>query len=201
MNPALLPFLLFAFVASITPGPTNILVFSNSARRGVSASVPMILGGCGGAALLVLVVGLGIGHTLAQHPDIQRVMAWAGALWLTRMAWQLFRSAPTQVEVGAAPAARPLGFTGAAGLQIVNPKTWVMGIAVVSLFAGHGADQTHDVALLSLVFFCVALPCMFLWACLGAAAARLLRSADWMKRFDRLMAVLLLGSAWWGFLG
>lgn len=201
MNPALLPFLLFAFVASITPGPTNILVFSNSARRGVSASVPMILGGCGGAALLVLVVGLGIGHTLAQHPDIQRVMAWAGALWLTRMAWQLFRSAPTQVDVGATPAAQPLGFTGAAGLQIVNPKTWVMGIAVVSLFAGHGADQTHDVALLSLVFFCVALPCMFLWACLGAAAARLLRSADWMKRFDRLMAVLLLGSAWWGFLG
>lgn len=201
MNPALLPFLLFAFVASITPGPTNILVFSNSARRGVSASVPMILGGCCGAALLVLVVGLGIGHTLAQHPDIQRVMAWAGALWLTRMAWQLFRSEPTQVDVGAAPAARPLGFTGAAGLQIVNPKTWVMGIAVVSLFAGHGADQTHDVALLSLVFFCVALPCMFLWACLGAAAARLLRSAAWMKRFDRLMAVLLLGSAWWGFLG
>ncbi|NWB64014.1 LysE family translocator, partial [Pseudomonas sp. F1002] len=34
MFPTLLPFLLFAFVASITPGPTNILVLSNSARYG-----------------------------------------------------------------------------------------------------------------------------------------------------------------------
>ena len=30
--PTFLPFMLFAFVASITPGPTNILVLSNSAR-------------------------------------------------------------------------------------------------------------------------------------------------------------------------
>lgn len=200
MNPALLPFLMFAFVASITPGPTNILVFSHSARRGVGASVPMILGGCGGAALLVLAVGLGIGHTLAEHPDLQRAMALAGALWLTRMAWQLFRAEPAGIETDGAPA-RQIGFVGAAGLQLVNPKTWVMGIAVVSLFAGHGDDRTHDVALLSLVFFCVAIPCMFAWAWLGAAAARLLRSPVWIRRFDRLMAVLLFGSAWWGFLG
>lgn len=31
----LLPFLLFAFVASITPGPTNILVLANSQHFGV----------------------------------------------------------------------------------------------------------------------------------------------------------------------
>lgn len=45
-----LPFLLFAFVASITPGPTNLLVFSNSARFGWSAALPIMLGGCGAAA-------------------------------------------------------------------------------------------------------------------------------------------------------
>lgn len=32
---SLLPFLLFAFVASITPGPTNILVLSHSSRQGL----------------------------------------------------------------------------------------------------------------------------------------------------------------------
>ncbi len=38
----LLPFVLFAFVASITPGPTNILVLSNSWRFGLGAAMPII---------------------------------------------------------------------------------------------------------------------------------------------------------------
>nr|MCQ3986206.1 LysE family translocator [Klebsiella pneumoniae] len=38
----LLPFMLFTFVASITPGPTNILVLSNSSRFGLGAAMPII---------------------------------------------------------------------------------------------------------------------------------------------------------------
>ncbi|MEB3733172.1 hypothetical protein ULF88_01315 [Halopseudomonas pachastrellae] len=38
---ALLPFLVFAFVASITPGPTNLLAMSSSARFGMRASLPL----------------------------------------------------------------------------------------------------------------------------------------------------------------
>ncbi|PTT65717.1 lysine transporter LysE, partial [Pseudomonas sp. HMWF007] len=63
---SLLPFLLFAFVASITPGPTNILVLSHSSRRGLSATLPIIFGACAAAALIVLVVGLGAGETLSR---------------------------------------------------------------------------------------------------------------------------------------
>jgi threonine/homoserine/homoserine lactone efflux protein len=37
---SLIPFLLFAFVASITPGPTNILVLTNSQHFGVKNTVP-----------------------------------------------------------------------------------------------------------------------------------------------------------------
>lgn len=59
--PIMLPFIMYAFVASITPGPTNILVLSNSARFGWRAVVPLILGACTGAALLVLLVGMGVG--------------------------------------------------------------------------------------------------------------------------------------------
>ena len=47
---SLLPFLLFSFVASITPGPTNILVMSHSSRRGLTATVPIIFGACVSAA-------------------------------------------------------------------------------------------------------------------------------------------------------
>ena len=47
----LLPFMLFAFVASITPGPTNVLVLGSSARYGVAATLPLVIGACVGCLL------------------------------------------------------------------------------------------------------------------------------------------------------
>lgn len=192
----LLPFALFAFVASITPGPTNILVLSHSSRFGLATTVPIILGACAAAALLVLLVGTGLGDVLARHATIQTLLSWAGITWLSWMAWQIF-SAPAQAIDPQRPVEGPrLGLAGAAGLQLVNPKTWMMALAVVSVFAGAEADRTVRVLWLSLAFFAISIPCMTVWACLGRGAARFCRSAVAMGRFNRVMAVMLLVSAW-----
>ncbi|WP_130908183.1 MULTISPECIES: LysE family translocator [unclassified Pseudomonas] len=192
--PTLLPFLLFAFVASITPGPTNILVLSNSARFGLSAAVPIILGACASAALLVLLVGTGAGTTLSQWPLLQTLMQWAGVAWLSYLAWQIFR-APA-VSIACENAEKRLGLLGAASLQWINPKTWMMALAVVSVFAGTGENRLARVLTLSLAFFLISLPCLGAWALLGAGSARWLRSPPAMQRFNRCMGLLLLGSAW-----
>lgn len=192
----LLPFALFAFVASITPGPTNILVLSHSSRFGLATTLPIILGACAAAALLVLLVGTGLGDVLARHATIQTLLSWAGIAWLSWMAWQIF-SAPAEVIDPERPIEGPrLGLAGAATLQLVNPKTWMMALAVVSVFAGTEADRTVRVLWLSLAFFAISIPCMTAWAYLGLGAARFCRSAVAMRRFNRVMAVLLLMSAW-----
>lgn len=192
----LLPFALFAFVASITPGPTNILVLSHSSRFGLATTVPIILGACAAAALLVLLVGTGLGDVLARHATIQTLLSWAGIAWLSWMAWQIF-SAPAQaIDPDRPVEGTRLGLAGAAGLQLVNPKTWMMALAVVSVFAGAEADRTVRVLWLSLAFFAISIPCMTVWACLGRGAARFCRSAVAMGRFNRVMAMMLLVSAW-----
>jgi threonine/homoserine/homoserine lactone efflux protein len=192
----LLPFALFAFVASITPGPTNILVLSHSSRFGLATTWPLILGACAAAALLVLLVGTGLGDVLARHAAIQTALSWAGIAWLSWMAWQIF-SAPAEAIDPDRPVEGPrLGLAGAAGLQLVNPKTWMMALAVVSVFAGAEADRTMRVLWLSLAFFAISIPCMTAWAYLGRGAAKFCRSAVAMGRFNRVMAVLLLVSAW-----
>lgn len=192
----LLPFALFAFVASITPGPTNILVLSHSSRFGLATTLPIILGACAAAALLVLLVGTGLGDVLARHATIQTLLSWAGIAWLSWMAWQIF-SAPAEAIDPERPVEGPrLGLAGAAGLQLVNPKTWMMALAVVSVFAGTEGDRTVRVLWLSLAFFAISIPCMTVWAYLGRGAARFCRSAMAMRRFNRVMAVLLLVSAW-----
>lgn len=192
--PTLLPFLLFAFVASITPGPTNILVLSNSARYGFGAAVPIIFGACASAATIVLLVGSGAGASLSALPAVQLAMQWIGVAWLSYLAWQIF-SAPAADITSQNTDAR-LGLMGAAGLQLINPKTWMMALAVVSVFAGGGEQRLVHVVILSLAFFLIALPCLAVWALLGAGSTRWLRAPRAMQRFNRCMALLLLGSAW-----
>lgn len=75
---SLVPFLLFAVVASITPGPTNILVLSNSQRHGLAAAWPIVLGACAAVAALILLLGLGLGELLRRHPLLQQGLAWLG---------------------------------------------------------------------------------------------------------------------------
>jgi threonine/homoserine/homoserine lactone efflux protein len=200
MNP-FLPFMLFAFVASITPGPTNILVLTNSSRHGVLAVLPIIVGACTGAALLVLVVGMGLGDVLGRYHAVQTAMSWTGIAWLTYLAWQIFCSPATAIEPqDAALSGRKtgpsLGLLGGASLQLVNPKTWMMALAVVSVFAGTDADRTVRVIYLSLAFFMISIPCMSAWAWLGASAAKFCKSASSMQRFNQVMALLLLASTW-----
>ncbi len=73
---------------------------------------------------------------------------------------------------------------------------------------GAGGDQRirrlrrrsiGRVQLLSLLFFLVSIPCMAVWAGLGIGSQRLL-SPRQMQRLNQLMAILLLVSAWAGVL-
>lgn len=190
---SLLPFLLFAFASTITPGPTNILALSHGARFGVRATLPLVLGACLAAALIVLLVGLGLGEVLLRYPRVQLAMSWLGALWLSWLAWQLWRSAAAPLNT---QDARELGPLGAAALQLVNPKVWMMAVAVVSVFAAGSADKAMRVLQLSLIFLLLAVPSMTAWALLGAGSARLLQSPQRMKRFNQMLALLLFASTW-----
>ncbi|MCK1056905.1 LysE family translocator, partial [Pseudomonas aeruginosa] len=160
---SLVPFLLFAVVASITPGPTNILVLSNSQRHGLAAAWPIVLGACAAVAALILLLGLGLGELLRRHPLLQQGLAWLGVGWLSYLAWSLFRSAG---GIDGAEPPRRLGVLGGAALQLVNPKAWMMALAALALFAGEGAGQAGRIGLLALLFFLVSLPCLASWALL-----------------------------------
>lgn len=194
---SLIPFLLFAFVASITPGPTNILVLTNSQHFGVKNTVPAILGACIAASAIVLVSGAGAGEVLRQHPLIRQVMSWAGVLWLSWMSWQLFSAPATRLS---SKTHNRFTAQAAALLQIVNPKTWMMALAVVSLFAPASEHALRDVALMAMWFLIISIACLMCWAWLGKAVNRIFRTTVAMVRFQRLMALCLFISAWAGML-
>ncbi|MDH1631228.1 LysE family translocator [Pseudomonas mosselii] len=189
MSHTLLPFILFALAASISPGPTNLLILAHGARRGLRASLAPIVTACCAAATVVLLVGLGLGELLLRYPLAQQVMSWVGALWLSWLAWKMLRSAGAPLQAGSDSGLGPLS---AATLQVVNPKVWVTAVAMVGLFAGPALPMWW----LSLVFLLIALPSMTAWALMGIGSARWLRSSRALRVFNQGLAGLLLVSAW-----
>ncbi|MEA3233325.1 LysE family translocator [Pseudomonas mosselii] len=189
MSHTLLPFILFALAASISPGPTNLLILAHGARRGLRACLAPIMTACCAAAAVVLLVGLGLGELLLRYPLAQQAMSWVGALWLSWLAWKMLRSAGAPLQADSDSGLGPLS---AATLQVVNPKVWVTAVAMVGLFAGPALPMWW----LSLVFLLTALPSMTAWALMGIGSARWLRSSRALRVFNQGLAGLLLVSAW-----
>ncbi len=132
----LLPFLVFATVASITPGPNNILIMSTTATRGLRAGLPIILGVAFGFGFMVAVVGAGLAVPLARLPVLQTAMRWIGVAWLLVLAWRIARSPAVHLE--RADARPPMGFWAASAFQSVNPKAWIMAVATAATYTLAG---------------------------------------------------------------
>lgn len=188
-------FMGFAFVASITSGPTNFLILNQSAKLGIRQTVPVILSACIGAASLVCLTGMGIGQVLTSLPLLQAAMTWGGALWLTRLSWLIATQSITNIDQSK-QTSPIIGWSGALMMQIVNPKVWVMAVAVVSVYAAHGQGYAQSIMWLSLIFMCIAIPCLFSWACLGRLTHHLIRHSKHQKWLNWGMATILLFSTW-----
>lgn len=106
----ILAFCVFAFVASITPGPTNFLVLSTSHQLSIKKTVGLIFGGSIGAALLVLITGFSVGTTLNQYQNIKLILSLIGGIWLSYVSWQIFNHS-SNLEAGLQTEKKKNGFS------------------------------------------------------------------------------------------
>jgi threonine/homoserine/homoserine lactone efflux protein len=191
LSPELLAALvLFAFVASITPGPNNTMLMASGANFGFRATVPHLSGVVIGFAGMVLAVGLGLGRVFVAFPQLHAILAVLGGAYMVWLAWKI---ANAKGIGGGVVGGRPLTFLQAAGFQWVNPKAWVMAIGAVTTYA----PQDHynlNVVLVSLVVMVVNGPCVATWMGFGVGLRRFLDRPVMMRVFNLTMAGLLLAS-------
>jgi threonine/homoserine/homoserine lactone efflux protein len=178
----------FALATSGTPGPNVLMVAAAAAQVGVKRVFPHMMGITLGFPAMIVVIALGLELPFAQLPWLHRFMQAAGALWLLWLAWKIASAPPP----GSAEARPPLGFLGAAAFQWVNPKAWMIALAAVPAFTVPGEAVLPQALLIAGVFALVSLPCLFLWAWLGVAAARVLGTGPRLRAFNIVMAALLV---------
>jgi threonine/homoserine/homoserine lactone efflux protein len=181
-------FILFAVVAAVTPGPSNVMLTAAGANGGVVRGFPCLIGVTAGMGLMMFVVPLGLGSLILKNPLVLKALNWAGAAFLLWLSWKI----ATSRRMDSLPESRPVGFIGAAVFQWVNPKSWLVtaGAAGAFLHTGAGSPVLQS-AFLGGLFILVALPSCFVWLAFGATAQRLLQTPRRLRAFNITMGILL----------
>ncbi|WP_374352124.1 LysE family translocator [Chitinimonas sp.] len=186
----LLSLALFAGVSSITPGPNNLMLLASGVNFGWKRTVPHILGISTGFALLLFAVGMGLGSLFVRWHWLQSLLHWGSMAYLIYLAWQIAGAGAVGEVSGQA---RPMRWRDAALFQWVNPKCWIMALGAFSAYVPAGAGWMA-ILLATLVFAAINLPCVSCWALLGNRLRKLLSDPVRRRRFNWLMAALLLAS-------
>jgi len=191
MFEAILPLVLFALVATSTPGMATTLSTASGAQFGFRRSVPLMAGSAAGLATVAAAGAAGLAGLLAAVPSLQLAMKIAGSFYLVWLALKIGRSGPPNLDLAMA---RPNSFLGGAGLQWMNPKGWAMGLGAAASFAALADGPLQLALLLGAVFGLAAAVSLSLWCVAGTLLARLLRTERQWRVLNIALGLLLAAS-------
>jgi threonine/homoserine/homoserine lactone efflux protein len=181
-------FLLFAVVAAITPGPSNVMLMAAGANAGMLKGLSCLFGVTTGMGLMMFLVPLGLGSAVLAHPLVLKAFNWGGAGYLLWLSWRIAGSA----RIESPSDRRPVGYGAAAVFQWVNPKSWLVSLSAAGTFLSAAAGSpVAQAVLFAGLFVLAALPSCFVWLAFGATVQRALHSRRRLRTFNIAMAALL----------
>ncbi|WP_136442174.1 LysE family translocator [Pacificoceanicola onchidii] len=138
-----------------TPGPSQLLMLSNSGIHGFRPALATAAGDLTANALQMLAAGLGLAAVIAASATALSVIKWAGVAYLIWLGLRMIRRAdPTVAQRGAAPAKTALGTLWMQGFltSAANPKAVVFFAALFPQFIDGGAPFWPQFLILSLTY-------------------------------------------------
>ncbi len=176
----------FALVASLSPGPVNLVGFNTGLTHGWRPALRHVAGATLGFVALLLAVGCGLHELLTAWPRLLDILRVAGALFLLYLAWKLARAAG---DLGSRPRDGCPGFRDGALLQWLNPKAWLAAAAGIALFVGEDRGRLALFAGLYLVICFASLTC---WAVAGQWLRGRALTPSRLRLLNRVLAALLV---------
>ena len=178
-------------VGALTPGPNNLIVLERAARRGLGSAVPAIVAITCGSVALILAVG-SAGVMLDGSPWLRAAVTLGGCAYL---GWLGLRLLVKASDESPKPATLwPDTSWKLFAFQFMNPKAWAIALTASTALEAY---RSVGAALLELATLFAVIPaaCLLLWSAAGAALAQYLQHSRIRLMFERLLGLLLLGSA------
>lgn len=180
----------FAFVATITPGPNNLMLMASGANFGYLRTIPHMAGVVIGFSTMVFLVGVGLIGVFDSVPWSYTVLKVVSVVYLIYLSWKIATAAPPEDTSG--EEGKPFTFLQAALFQWVNPKAWTIGLTAITVYAP--SRSLAAIVVLAAIFAAITLPCISLWTVIGQQLRSLLTNKLRLRVFNGLMAGLLIAS-------
>lgn len=183
---------IFAYALGImyTPGPVNILAFS----QGLGGYAPQIRGFCAGVgcAMFALFVLLGYSGQMLVGPAVLPYISMAGCAYIALLGWKIWNIRPQRADNGA-DATTPvhLSFRDGLFMQLLNPKAFIATLPIATIQFPAAQITGIGIAVFSAVLACMAFGAPTTYSLLGARLGKRLENASFMHRANKAMALLL----------
>jgi len=192
MSDLAISLLIFAVIATASPGGATTLATASGMRFGLTRSLPLLFGIAVGLASLVGLVAGGLGSLVMSWPALQFWLRLLGSAYLLWLAWSIGRrGAPSP---GGAARERPIPFGGGFLLLWSNPKGWTMAVGAAGAYTALADDPVKLGLLLAGVFGVAAIASLLLWCSGGQVLARLLKTEQQWRAVNIALALLLVAS-------
>ena len=181
-----LPFLTYAVVTAVTPGPNNLMSMALGSRRGFRGALPFNLGIWAGFSIVMVLCTAFCSALAALIPRIKGPMLVLGAAYMLYLAWETFRSS----DCGEASPSRE-GFAAGFFLQFVNPKIYLYCIMSMEAYIlPHFQGQPLILGGFALLLALIGCVFTLVWSAFGAAFQRLF--SRHARAVNTVMALLLV---------
>ena len=183
-------FVVAAIPGFFTPGPNNLMLMASSAKFGFRRTFPHGLGVTVGFALMVVLVGIGLGEVFRYLPWLEPVLKVLAAINLLYLAWTLIGLKIKDQGAGQ----RPLTFIEGAGFQWINPKAWALAVSFVAMVVDPGPGRYVGIAVLGVGCLVIGAASSPTWMVFGDRLEKLLKRTGGERYLGIVMAVLVVAS-------
>ncbi|WP_400162555.1 LysE family translocator [Brevibacillus sp. TJ4] len=184
------PFLLYVFVTSFTPGPNTMMSMAYASQLGFQKTLRFILGVTLGTTILSLVSSY---FNLVLHHYIPQIQLWlsiVGIAYMVYLAVKIMLSKPG--EKSNEPGNKTLFLSGVL-IQFINPKAILYAITVIPMFVLPTYASYESLFLFALFFGFVGFMSCTSWAVCGALFQRFVNRHQ--RVLNVVMGLLLMYSA------
>jgi threonine/homoserine/homoserine lactone efflux protein len=122
----IMTFTLGAVALLATPGPTNTLLATSGATRGVKASLPLLIGEAAGYVLAIVALRAAVGPLVAAEPAFAQILSGAICAYLIYLSLNLWRRSTLPLDT-----ATPVTLAQVFVTTFLNPKAIVFAFTVL----------------------------------------------------------------------
>lgn len=182
----LISVIIFILIATITPGPNNILLLSSGLNFGYKKTLPLLVGIIVGVNFMMIALGFGFDIIFKKYPFFTSILKIFGSFYILYLAYKIANDSSSYKLKNLNQ--KPINFIQAILLQLINPKIWISIITTISLYA----NNQKQLFVIEMIFFIFSTISGIIWVLGGIFLKQILKNQKQLQILNYILAFCLI---------